>query len=985
MKRLLAFLVLLALGIAVLRFAIGDEGVTGPGPVSATDQPAPPRPGGEGIPVRQGSFGATVTQTGPLKIPRWRPIDEGGGRVRKEEIFVLAAADSRPVGNGVQQLDGVQVQIFDRGRQVATMNGRQAFVELQTDARGELSFDEAKDIDLREVVVTSLPDGPLGGVRLELGDAKVRIAGGELLLTTDRDQPVLMTMAGERTVTLRGKGAQARFPRDRNSALRAADVEILHEPVLEADGLVATAKGRLHLVEDLDSGTGKVTLDDQVVLELADGRLQWAGAGPRAPAAAPTAPAKVSGDQFTGWLLHSKTARDDGTARSVLHWRQLVLTGAPARVELPELRLDAPKLTVLPGVLDEPFLITAHGGAARFELRELRAAGQPPRLATGSAQRRIHLASPGQGAGAFHRSFGFPRWSLAPLDQTRVVVAEGAAQLVSELRTVDASDGVRIVRREGADGGIARGFGTVAITQRATNARQQDLLASGNDGFTHLVTPAGEWLYLGAASTDPGRPAPPCRFDVRYGDSTLRGLGTCVASRSGDLVRLDVSSPDASLHATMPGQGLDLRGVHRLTGTLAGETLGELDVAGWPVVLDLDRAGERATARAPRIVQIGPQSFRLLPPDDQAPTATWSGLGPNDRMPALARTIAARDRQPAQSIDLRGPCIDVHRVGGDAVLVDAVAAGAELPEVFARVANPDGGEPTTIACSAERLRLLPFLTSPWVRRWHLPGGAFALDQVTFHASGRPWLLVDAVRTFELDDPRMGHVTGTGHRLLVSQGGRAAVFFGDPDNLVPARVERTRQGRTITTEGARVRVLDEPDGRLEAFGSFPDRSTFLAPTITLHEPGRTGLLSHMRATCRGNIDVRQDAIVFAGPVQAQGLRADGSDDPDGVHLDARELTMQRQLQPAGLLQPGDIVRVVAKDVTVDWTRLDARCAEIELDLQRSVCIAKDPGDATVLLPNGIEIRAPQVEVNWETMTMQYRRGRIARRLLGEAGK
>jgi hypothetical protein len=1047
-KRLVAFLLLLGLGIVALRFAIGDE-LLGPGANAATngqatDQPSsrttdqtrpePERSSTGGVQIRQGNLGGTLSGSGQTHFVKWRNIDEGGGRIRKEEAFVLDAADSKPVGEGLQQLDRIVVRVFDEGKHVATVNSRQAFVQLRPDATGTPSFDESKDLDLRDVVLTGEPGGRFAGLRLELGDAKVVIADDAIDLTTTTQQPVRITMAGERDVTLRGRGAIAHLPRTRDAAdTGAADVQILSEPVLETDGLVATARGKLHFREDVATGTSRVTLDQQVELELADGQLQWATPGRRSDETASdatakarpatgrpaTGPAKARGDRFVGWLVRSRTTDADGRQRRSAQWRQLVLTGAPAVVELAEARLTTPRLTALPGLFGEPFLITAHGGESRFEQLMLRPGSKQKELTTGSAAQRLHLARPGQLAGAAHSSFGFPRWSLRALDELQVVVGEGAARLDSGRRTIVASDGVRIIGRDGGDKGDAatvRGFGTVAFTDRAETAKDEELVATGSDGFVGFSTPRGERLVLGPVP-DPSRPGAtkPHEFDVRHGDARLHGLGTCTVERdyvAGDPeelpattgqpagskprrvehTRLVVHSPDASVIVQEPSQGLELRGVHRLTAELVATdsddgkpgrpTLQALDAAGWPLAVRIDGKDETAQARAPRVVQIGPASFRLLPPDDATP-AMWSRLAAKDRLPTLHRTGAGNDRIGAQAVDLHGPQIDLHHVGGRAVMIDAVAVGDEQPHVFARIAPVDGEatrEATTIATSAQRLRLLPFLVSPGARRWHSFAAGGVLADVMCHIAGSAWLVADRVDSFELDDHEQGHVTGSGHRLLISEGARTALFVGDPDQLVPARIERRHEGRVAMLQGARVRYFDAgDDDRLQALGSFAHRSTFLAPTITLHDPGRTGLLAHMRATCRGNIEVRRADVEFSGPVVTQGLRADGSDDPDGPRIDARELAMKRDPKT------GALVEMTAEDVTIDWTRLDARCAEVTLDLVRSRCIAKDRREAVITLGSGLEVRAPRIEVDWESMAVQAAGARFAQRALGEARK
>ena len=239
------------------------------------------------------------------------------------------------------------------------------------------------------------------------------------------------------------------------------------------------------------------------------------------------------------------------------------------------------------------------------------------------------------------------------------------------------------------------------------------------------------------------------------------------------------------------------------------------------------------------------------------------------------------------------------------------------------------------------------------------GGGGTQAGLAARTLARPWLLVDQVRAFELDDEQQGHVEGTGRRMLISQGSAAALFIGDPDDQTPAIVRRTHEGRDVELRGARVRVRNEGSIQLSALGAFDDRSTMLSPTLTLREPGARGLLSHMSAICLGDIHVEADSVRFTGPVEAAGLLPDGAVDPDGLQIDARKLQMQRQPQT------GQIAAVVGQDVRVDWTRLQAQAERVKLDLLRETCVASDPTAAVVTTPDGRELRARRISVNYLT--------------------
>ncbi len=953
MKKLLAFVLLLVAGFALVIWLAGDaptpSAPTLGGAADGKPKPtqAPQQPGG--VSVQQGPIGATFTQSGPLDVVRWRAVPETDGRVRKEEVFVLQAADSRPLGEGRQQLDGVTVKLFDGPAHAATLRAQQAFVALQPDATGKPSVDEGKDIDLRGVVVDAEPGSRLRGFHLEMGAARVRIEDGAVTLLAPDDEAVLARLAGDRPLTLRGFGLRASLPRDAKGRLLRADVVVPREPIAELEGTTVKARGALRFVDDAEQGAAELTLQDAV--ELTSDR-----AGIAAPGAKTAGPKglTVRGDRFVGWLLR----HEDG-GRQQLAWRRLELTGAPATVTLPGGRLTTPRLTAQPNAYGDLAWLTAHGGESRIEQTEPRRGRAADDLMVGVSEKRIHFAEPRAVASAHLRSFGFPRWTMRPLEQLQAVVVEGRATVQDKTSLCTAQDGARLYRRDGSDAGLVRGLGPARVERRGVGGR--DLVATCSDGFTLSGRDGVQRAQIGPAAPDGFEATGPWTrnaFTLRHGDAEAAGNGVATIEQRGDDVVVEAAAPDASITATMPADGVTLRRVHRLFARLVANRPVVFDAAGWPVDVAIARGDDRIAARAPRLLQIGPASLRLLPVDPATPFH-WIGLPAADRTPTLRRAATGKDGA-AQDLEVRGPSIDVHHAGGRAAIVDAVRVGDELPTVHARVRQRAGEEPTTLACTATRLRLLPFTTPPAFRERLLGDAAGgALGRALFRGVGSPWLVVDGVRDFQLDDPRQGHVEGKGARLLVSQGGRAAVFVGDPDAGAPAQVTRVHEGRTTTLRGARVRVVDAADVELDAFGAFPGREQFLAPTLTLHEAKRTGLLAHMQAVCQGDIAVRGDEVGFGGPVAARGLLPDGALDPRGLGLDARTLRLLRSAET------GEIVRATAGDVTLDWTEVQARCASLDLDLRWSRVVAADPRDAVVTMRDGRELRSPRIEVNYET--------------------
>jgi hypothetical protein len=993
-KRLLLFLVLLGIGVAALLVAIGDEDAVKAGPRPTDAEPRRPPP--TGIEVNQGRVGATVAQTGHLKIPHYRTIPLPDGRERKEETFVLEAKDSRPIEAGRQQLDGVEVQLFENGKHAANLLARQALVELGRDANGKPELQRDKDVDLRDAVFVTLEDSRMPGLRFDLGDARVKVGDNEMRIETAADQPVQLVVGGARdgetdrnadgrkhggktSGTLRGNGLLAIMPRDQQSgAMQSADIKILHEPVLETRGAVVHAVGSMHYIEDVRSGAAQITLADGVQLDLQRGvSMSGLGIAQAATADGSGVVSTIRGDNFTGWLLRSKQLVE-GREHSELIWRRLRVTGAPASVDVAGGRLTTPKITVQPGLFGEAFLVTAHGGESRVE--QTTTHNKQKELFTGVSPERIHLVRPADLVGPLHHSFGFPEWTLGPLNDLRIVAFDGGSRLESASRKLEASKGVQAFGSEGSDHAIARGFGEVRIEQHATKPGEADLVGEGTDGFWLRTTADSDLLRLGPAPdfADPTAPWRAHRYDLRQGGMSLHGQGAAQIERqnerSGDRsnqrTRLSLRAPAAEISGRLTKNGIDLTGVRRLEATIENKEVTVLDVAGLPVRTTIVSGAETVHAEAPRVLQIGPQSLTLLGACGPDASSLWGDLPERHALPSLD-IVVAPPSAPSKRFALTGPQIDVHHLGSSAVFVDATANDSVRPTVNAKFENKSGA-PTTASFDAARLRLLPFAVTNEAQQVHTGASRSVFADLSFYALGKPWIIVDDVRNFRLQDEQQGLIEGQGTRLLLSEGAEAGVFFGDPELGTPAEVRRTDHGRMMTTRGARVRVFREKEVRLQALRTFDGRPTVLLPTVTLHEPGKKGPLSHLRAVCHGDIEVLPDSVVCRGPVEAQGLCEDGSDDPDGMHFDAEHFVMERQGDK------GEIARALWNDVKVVWSGMTATTSALELDLKFSRLIARDTKGAVITLPNGRTLTAPRIEVNYETWSFDLHDGSFAQK-------
>ena len=1008
MKRLIAFLLLIAVGVAALWFAVGDEAAvrangngTGSGDNSAANNNAanngapnnnvPKRPkssqspSGPGVRLNGNGGGAKLSQHGKLVYPKDRDIPIGGGRTRKERVYILRAEDSRPIGDGLQQLTDVTLKLFDKGVHAATVVAREAFIELGRDANGDPTFGEQKKIDVRDCTITSQPGSQLEGLRLELGDATIVIGDNELQLNTEATQFVTITYEGRQSVKLTGFGATARLPRSTESGLQKAEVTIQSNPELTASDLVVRATGRMRYVEDTVTGAAQVSLDDNVELELTHGSLKLPGmSSAKLDSRGEKSKSTIRGDQFTGWLLRSKD-KDKVKSRTTddqtrgIGWQRLVLIGAPATIDVPGVHVATPRIMVRPGPLGDPFIVTTYGGESRIEQTKLFPGSKQEEPVVTTSPRRIHLVRPGNAAGALHRAMGFPQWCVRSLEQQQIVIYEGAAKFESGARRITASHGLVIYGRPSGETGVVQGFGDVEVYEAGAASLvggkpKPDLIAKGNDGMLLTIAKDHEALQLGLASDQRSARWREHRYNVTYGTASVAGLGACKVERQGDRTTLELRAPFDEIQADFDDDGTQLRNVRQLLATLEGKVITELDVGGLPVRATFQKDEEVLQAQAPRLRLIGPRSMRLLPMElDESP---WSEMNTLDRMPRLLRTWQeAQIGGPLRehSVEVVGPRIDVHHAGGRHAIIDAHAHGDDLPRIYAKVPQAGSAEPATVTCAAARLRVLPFALPPEVRRMYFGGATGLLPNVIMHSLAKPWLLVDDVRDFQLDDERQGHITGSGHRLFISQGGKALLFVGNADEQTPAIVRRSFADRTVIMEGARVRVSNDDAVRLSALGSFDDRSTFMPPTMTLHEAGSNGLLSNMRAVCIGNIQIDPDAVRFGGPVEAQGLLPNGQNDPNGIHINAQTLTMDRLVEGDGpglvIGKPGDISRIEGQDVVIDWSTLDAKAANIVIDVLRGHCTASDSNGAIVQLPDGRTLRSNWAFVNYKTWSFR----------------
>lgn len=931
MKRVLAFLLLIAAGFVVLMIALGEEQKP---QTSAAQQPArqaPARPDNApaAIPLDQG--GTQVGLSGGFTLSRHRDVPRQSGGVLRQKVYELTCKDSAPFADGRHRLQDLRVQLFDQGKHAADLTATRALVELTSNAQKQRELRENRELELENAVLVSLPDGGLPPVRMELG--VVRALVGEMAITldtVDANQPVSILVDGERGGELRGKGLRASFPRQRDAEASALQFTILRDPSVRMQGLTLRGAGELRYDELLRNGAATVALADDVAAEVQpkDGASDPVGGR-----------LVVTGKRLLGWLQRSA----GGARGSSLAWTALRLHGAPARVTTDTVDLQSPRITVEPGASGQLASITADGGLSSLVQRG-------DRGATFRSEHPIRLHRTASGLAATHRAFGFPSHALGALAQLEVVVFDGPCE-------VDAQDGVALAADRGmhvfkpqnaadAQAIAARAFGRVRV---ASGAGKERIEATGDSGFFLARTATGDRLRLGSADG-----AAQQSFDVRREGVRLWGSGAANITRAADGgVVAALRSKTGSLQAENGARGESgygaMRNAESIDVEIADGAVRSFVAEGPATELETEQDGKPMFAKAARI--------------EQVTEAQWRLSGPR----GAPATLRYRGGDGEISGEMSAPRIDVHRVTGRAVVVDAVEQGDERARIDAVAPMRSGAANSHVKAAASRIRAMPFAagTERDLRRlFPLPTGAF---EAAVAPMRDPWLWAETGVTAEVDDEK-GSMRLDAASLLARPSTRSLLIQGDAAQSSLASLVRVEGGKPVlSAKGARVRFADEGGERVSLLTTYLGSSRVVPPRVSFFSDGALGWLS---GECNGEIEVVRDAVRFLGPVHVQSLREDQTPDPLGMDVDAAQLTMRRHKDT------GELLAVDAGGgVTVRWRDLYARSKNVELDLRWKRCIAEDPVGAQVRFGNGQSYVAQRIEANYETYTVRSYFGRL----------
>lgn len=977
MKRLLWFILLLTAGIVALRLAVGDDPMVSH--QDTTDPPPPAVRSGAGIPMGQGQINASWQTSGPFHYTWTRTIPGPDGVRRNEPIYQIDAEDSRPIGDGLQQLDRLTIKLFRHGLAAGIVQADQAFVAIGRDANGKLSLQEDKEIDLRGLRMEGVAGSSFDGLRVIIGRARLQFGATSVdLQTQDLAEPVQVDFTGNPTAVLRGKGLRAKLPKDRNAPGMVASLEILSDPVLEANGMVANASGRLLYREATANAAITVTLEENVQLSLPlSQQLSLPGSSTKF-----TQPVNrntkevvtVLADRLTLFGRRVPDAeRNNGQEALDLHL--IRVTGSPTRVGMQGMDAQAPSFDVVLDRRREPVAIIAWGGEA-----QINATAPDGASYSAATPELLEVRRHGSQAADMLSGMGFPQWTLQQLQQQNAIHLQGRAQITAEQRNIKTTRGIRILNGD-PDGkaAIMDGWGEVTLAIPLQDEANTVIQAEGNNGVRLVTHPDHEEIRLGpAAPADFKNHGHLCwlhRFSIRSETAWLHGSGACTLRRQGTSTELSLLSRQSDITATGSDLQAELQQINSLWILLEGKVIRDLQMTGTPGKASFQSGLEQVVAFTPILYRTGPAAWQAVAvqhmpiPLRLQRSGMFDGCPEQSRLPSITSRQLLTDRGTG-NLMTTAPRIDMHLGAAQSLLVDASAIDSQLVEATGSTLSQSASDPTTVRMLAQRVRLLPHLVPPSLVQYH------AATAIPDRLIGNlhpclSWVIAEQVHQFEIKDLNQGILTGKGHRLLLSPIDGSLLLLGDSQTAEPTTITRLHQGRLMTATGAYLRAWRDTDLRVRAGSQFPGGTTTSIPYVVLRQPEAASALDHLGVRCQGDVDLLPAEVLFHGPVEAWSLLENGEHDPAGLALRAQRLHIQRH--PTTTL----IQRATATDVNMTWRRFQAQSREVELDLRWNQLLARDPVCATVTMPGGQRFAAEYVSINYETMAVEATYGEVER--------
>ncbi|MEM7203804.1 MAG: hypothetical protein AAF628_26310 [Planctomycetota bacterium] len=931
-KKALLFILLVSIGFSGVYYATGGGEIARFGEdarlEARTGQDSTPRDRGVVIPQGDGSeLGEhlKVTMTGSFELRQTRDVPLPDGGIRAVPVYELRAEKNEPLPDGRQELTGVTVVFYEADRtlgsqvvEAGTLRADRAEISVGLDERGQRSVATDKDVVLHNAVLTTTANGRIKNLRLELTQALVRATDRAISLrTATDDQEFSLRIREEQELSLTGRGLRARFPlavadagepdpTDRISIQVSSAAELVHGSARGPATL--RSDGPLSYIENPSSGLARVAARRRVSVTA-----QLPESGEASAASALTA----RGDRLEATLQRGRESSRQGSQPRA-RWRSILLTGAPATLEMADLEVDCESLHVAPNLSGTPWLVTASGNPrVAYEVD-----GETMRLQTSG---RAHVVYVRERVRAWLRPMGirgsdFPRqahWLLTLNGRSTVALEREDAAF-----DLAAEEGLRILRD--AQNLVTSVIGRGAVDITAQQAGEPTVI-TGSDGFLLQHGPQGQTLFLG-----PRQPDPAHRFTVRSRDLLCEGSGACRWFQPADPEapgELTLDSPAADLSLSLKGREGRLRQVAQLTARFVGEAVDRFEARGAECLLDATADDQAISGAAEHIVG----------------TAAWMRLS---GWPA--RVVSSGSGM------LEGHTVEITRLGGDAVALAAEGNAALC------VTEAAGGDQLgqDVELTAERIAVLPFLAPPAAvglqTSWApvLLAGLQPLSRRHLFA----WGQVHA-RLVEAGAPP-SEASGETMVLWGDEGAAAAVLRGAPATFL----RRDEGAQDIAGEAPVIRLA-----RTEGRGEWVKlcRTADGLPSITMrHHEGSGSRLGapggSSRLECDGDLGLEPLMIVPDGPVTIVSLTAAGVIDPAGLQMQAGSMRARRAATD------GQLTEIEAwGGAELDWGSIESAADRLHVDLLTETCRIVDAnGTAWVQLP-GVRIVCAIAEFNYRT--------------------
>ena len=1017
-RRVLLFIALATAGVLILAYVTpGGSGIATGGEEGGPFQVDPTA--GRGVDLGNSDVRVNAQIGGAMSIPSTRQVPYGDGFLNLRE-YVLEAQDSRPLGDGERmELERVRLTWFRHATDKAgkpidvaagNVRARIALVAVGRNQKGRPSILQDRDMDLRDVVVTSLDGNDTPSIVMTVGRVQGRHTDEGLRLhTPSPEEPFTVEVQGDTAATITGRGMQLAMSPDRgNDGPQPEDrirLDIRNDPVLVADGIRTQADGPMLWTESPLTNGAHISLDGHV-------QMRWDQSQDSGSTT------DLDGFQGLGDRLEATLVR----GKDRLRWRvlELVSQRIGARAQLTRRdgttlfanRIATASRTGL-GVGTEPVLWEADGRGEPVMLRvpDPQVAGEMLEFTSSGRVLTARIFEHFQG----FSSIASHSWPSAVGER---VVFEGAVTMKATARHALVKSESGATAWIGGGSPLARGRFAL-IVPGAFTFEARDWSAKGNAGFALARSSDGQERFrvgpggLGSLEadgifTDPRRLAQ-SRFTInglfssksgRRSSSLqaveIRGHGTCTLHRGPrDSASEDATGP-MTIRVISPTADVELvSGVQRLKNVAnlsavidSSDRLTRLRALAGSKPCSFEgrstKSDERVFGSALEIIRDRPSELLLIGQPatiERVPNGSDRSLTENLQRTGIGVIRAARIRLVA-----------VSEVGGDEeyAVIAMDPSGAEgLVLGDANLAESKSRKQDNTRMRAPVLVFLPNRVPSRILDFHMGvrHGLMPRCLGRLAASGlqQPWLLGRPLPPSGLDnDPQMTEpvvleqreashdelvTRASGERLdamLVMEGvsATAPVIHGVL-NGNPARLEERDGNKRTIAVGASVNFQTGPD-RKTATG----QSIRLSPsenqvsTLFLLDSAEDSNSRNMRLRCRGDIEVEPQRIVFAGPVHARQINADASDDPEGLDLRAQRLLLHRD--PV----TGRVTHATCEnEVKLLWDDIRANADHLVLDLARNEFTAASTGTRPVLFSMGRQglAAARRVRVNYKNRT------------------